>query len=61
MKRQTKEQEDRRAVYTGLFLWGSVCVFQLWVVDYAKNHELVCQSAFSFFLQTFMPGRTHCL
>lgn len=54
-KSQTKERTHRLCVYTGLFLWGSVCVFQLWIVDYArkKNHEPVCQSqsAFSVFLQ----------
>lgn len=53
-KEKANKGEDRLCVYTGLFLSGSVCVFQLWIVDYArkKNHEPVCQSqsAFSVFL-----------
>lgn len=53
-KRGHKKKEDRRAV---CLLWiicvGSVCVFQLWIVDYAKNSwaclsvsvSLLCLSA----------------
>lgn len=41
-------QTDKLCVYTGLFLWGNVCVFQLWTVDYQKQHEPVSVSLFLF-------------
>lgn len=40
------KRTDKLCVYTGLFLWGSVCVFQLWTVDYQKQHGLVSVSPF---------------
>lgn len=39
-----KKRTEGLCVCAGLFLWGSVCVFQLWTVDYAKIHEDVCLS-----------------
>lgn len=54
-KEKKLEGTDGLCVCDGLFLWGSVCVFQLWTVDYARIHEdvyllvsvslFLCQSA----------------
>lgn len=54
-ERKKLEGTDGLCVCDGLFLWGSVCVFQLWTVDYARIHEdvyllvslslFLCQSA----------------
>lgn len=38
-ERKKLEGTDGLCVCDGLFLWGSVCVFQLWTVDYARIHE----------------------
>ena len=36
---QKRERTEGLCVCAGLFLWGRVCVFQLWTVDYAKIQE----------------------
>lgn len=65
---QKRKRTDGLFVYTGLFLWGSVCVFQLWIVDYAKKFMSLSVSLSQPFLsfcrgglQTFKWSRKHCL
>ncbi len=39
-----RKRTEWLCVCAGLFLWSSVCVLQLWTVDYAKIHEDACLS-----------------
>lgn len=60
-RKRKRPRTDGLCICAGLFLWGSVCVFQLWTVDYAKIHEdvslSVCLSALVSLFCVFLQRR----
>lgn len=55
---------DKLCIHTGLFLWGSARLFQLWTVDYQKQHGPAFISLFCLVARggpkTFKRRRKHC-